>query len=96
MEQEDLKKKYKQPRIDRIKMYCASIKSIGLATNLKITVEKKHKNIIEVSLSADPHSPKEALGKALGYVIGEFIKVMWGTDFSDKEVKLNQFVAAIQ
>ena len=76
LEQEDLKKKYKQPRIDRIELYCNSIKSIGLATNLTISVEKKEKDIIKISVSADPQSPQEALEKALNYVIGEFIKVM--------------------
>ena len=75
MEQADLKTKYKQPRIDRIKEYCRSIKSIGLATNLGILVENKDKGIIKVSVSADPQSPKEALEKALNYIIGEFIKV---------------------
>ena len=71
-----MKTKYKQPRIDRIKEYCRSIKSIGLATNLGILVENKDKGIIKVSVSADPQSPKEALEKALNYIIGEFIKVM--------------------
>ena len=70
-----MKTKYKQPRIDRIKEYCRSIKSIGLATNLGILVENKDKGIIKVSVSADPQSPKEALEKALNYIIGEFIKV---------------------
>ena len=76
LEQEDLKEKYKQPRIDRIRQYCKSIKSIGLATNLGISVDEKDKGIIKISVSADPQSPKEALEKALNYVIGEFIKVM--------------------
>ena len=75
LEQDDLKEKYKQPRIDRIEVYCRSIKCIGLATNLKIAVEKKEKDIIKVTVSADPHNPKEALEKALNYIIGEFIKV---------------------
>ena len=78
LEQEDLKTKYKQPRIDRIELYCKSIKSIGLATNLTISVEKKDKDIIKIAVSADPQSPKEALEKALNYVIGEFIKVLLG------------------
>ena len=77
---EDLKEKYKhmkQPRIDRIEVYCKSIKSIGLAINLQIVVEKQDKDpAIKVLLSADPQSPKEALQKALSYVIGEFVKVL--------------------
>jgi hypothetical protein len=71
-----LKTKYKQPRLDRIKLYCNSIKSIGLATSLKISVDEKDKGIIKISVSADSQSPKEALEKALNYVIGEFIKVL--------------------
>ena len=71
-----MKKKYEQPlRIDRIEMYCKSIKSIGLATNLHIKVEPKDKGIIKVTVSADPQNPKEALEKAVQYIIGEFIKV---------------------
>ena len=71
-----MKTKYKQPRIDRIKEYCRSIKCIGLATNLEISVENKDKGIIKISVSADPQSSKEALEKALNYIIGEFIKVL--------------------
>ena len=69
-----MKTKYKQPRIDRIKEYCRSIK--GLATNLEISVENKNKGIVKISVSADPQSSKEALEKALNYIIGEFIKVL--------------------
>ena len=63
-------------------MYCKGIKSIGLATNLQINLavenQDKDKADVNVSLSADPQSPKEAIQKALAYVIGEFVKVMWG------------------
>ena len=69
-----MKTKYKQPRIDRIKEYCRSIK--GLVTNLEISVENKNKGIIKISVSTDPQSSKEALEKALNYIIGEFIKVL--------------------
>lgn len=75
MPQEDLKDKYKLPRIDRIRTYCKSIKSIGLATDLKIVVENKLKDIVHVTVTAHPQSPQKDFDKAVGYIIGEFIKV---------------------
>ena len=75
MPQEDLKEKYRLPRIDRIRTYCKSIKSIGLATNLQIIVEQMPNDTIHVTVTADPQSPKKEFDKAVDYIIGEFIKV---------------------
>lgn len=74
--QEDLKDRYKLPRIDRIRTYCKSIKSIGLVTDLKIVVENiEQNNTIHVKVTAHPQSPKKDFDKAVGYIVGEFIKV---------------------
>ena len=73
--QEDLKEKYRMPRIDRIETYCKGIKSIGLATNLQITVKQMPNNTIHVMVTAASQSPKEEFDKAVGYVLGEFVKV---------------------
>ena len=73
--QEDLKDKYKLPRIDRIRTFCKSIKSIGLATNLQTAVEQKPNDTIHVTVTADPQSSKKEFDTAIDYIIGEFIKV---------------------
>ena len=73
--QEDLKTKYKMPRIDRIKTYCKSIKSIGLATELRIEVENTLNNTIHITVIAHPQSPQKDFDKAFSYIVGEFVKV---------------------
>lgn len=75
MPQEDLKEKYKLPRIDRIQAYCKSIKSIGLATQLDIKVENSQNGTVHVIVTAHPQSPQKDFDKAVGYIIGEFIRV---------------------
>lgn len=73
--QEDLKERYRQPRTDRIKTYCRSIKHIGSATNLQITVEEKPNGTIHITVTAHPLSPHSEFEKAVQYIVGEFIKV---------------------
>ena len=63
------------PRIDRIITYCKSIKSIGLATDLKIDVKNTLNDTIHITVTAHPQSPQKGFDKAFSYIVGEFINV---------------------